>query len=293
MTSIEAVAQHRAAIEKKAMSLSALRDQLSKIGSEAYEHRNWLNGWGHKDAAQARGLSGELERRRAELSRLTEEGATVQEKCKALEQELLTLREKSFDPADILAERAESYRSAVRDWEAAVAEQDRLVNGEAEATLQCTNAAAQLERAKRKLDSALTIDEVTDSGKAVSEAEQHKASLESLAANLRKALSRAKEIRKAAASVALKLEREVLSAKVDADLAALRNMPDFNAVRSMLELTFAASCRSGRGYDFGRFLAAGFQAESQAAGDSGARMRELHAQNARELGIVEIVEDGA
>lgn len=291
MINAAAVVQHRAKVEETAMKLSDIRTRLLKIGNDIYEHRNWLNGWLNPDALKAHGMSGEHARRTAELSRLNSLRISVNAECDALESELRALQAQHFDPADIFAERAEAYRAAVAHWGAAKADEAKLMEQGKEAVCESEKAAAGLASAEHKQNGALSLNEAAEASKAVAKAVQHKACCDTLVANINKALERATGLTKAASSAVKTLEREMLAAKVDAALEALRNTPAFEEVNQALESAFDAGHRAERWRGYDRFLAHAFRAEGGMVPGGAARMASLRAENAQALGIVDVVEN--
>lgn len=288
MSTTEAVARHRAQVEETEMRLSNTRDRLCKIGRDIYEHRNWLNGCSTHSDVIARGLSAEHASRTAAVARLQTEQIAVKEKCDSLEAELKALQDKRFASNDVFEERSEAYRDAVAAWEAAKANEAQLVAQGAEVALQSAAAAAALVAAEGKQRAALSTEEAMRANDAVSDAARKKATQDTLSTNIHKALERARANKKAAAVAVRAREREMLSAKVDAALDELRHMPEFEAVRQSLELTFVAALRGELAGSYQVFLAHAFGSQDGGLAGGSQRMQALTAQNVQALGLIDI-----
>lgn len=255
-----AIQEHVQGIAEQEAKLASARTKRDKMVARRREVRNWLAGHRQMSADQleAMGVKPQFSSYQVEDQELARSIEQAGQALTRMESELLEQRSASFPAAFVLEDRKGRYTS-LRDELANLFQKDGdLIARRNEACKESARTQGALRAAKERKARAISVDEMTVSDQAFSDAGRRHDMVQELIRNLDTMLvenGTAKDQVRERLRVA---ECELWRAQSAAVIESIRGKSWFEEHQEMMTDAFASALMSGDAFDLGRFLAVVF-----------------------------------
>ncbi|MDD2991114.1 MAG: hypothetical protein PHI64_19440 [Zoogloea sp.] len=259
MSSVE-IQKHVQGIAELEAQLASAQTERDKLVARRREVRNWLAGHRQMSADQLEtiGVKQQFSSYQVEdedLARSLEQAGQV---LTRMESELLERRSASFPAALVLEDKKGRYTS-LRDELAKLFQKDGdLIARRDEACKESARTQGALRAAKERKARAMSVDEMTVSDQAFSEAGRRHDMVQELLRNLDTMLVDNGSAKSQVRDRLRMAECELWRAQSAAVIESIRGKPWFEEYQEMMTDAFASALMSGDAFDLGRFLAVVF-----------------------------------